>query len=113
VVPGDDPRAFSKYFFNILADFPPEQAPLRPEALNLIRNRAKGNVPPGERCLPEGIPRAELMAFPFKIVQTPGKLVLLYEVDNTRRQIYTDSRKLPVDPNSAWLGYSVPDHVRP
>src|SRR5450631_4169139 len=30
VVPGDDPRTFSKYFLNILADFKPEEAPLRP-----------------------------------------------------------------------------------
>ena len=32
---------------------------------------------------------------------------MLYEVDNTHRQIYTDGRKLPVDPQPAWLGYSV------
>lgn len=31
----------------------------------------------------------------------------MYEVDNTRRQIYTDGRPLPSDPNPAWLGYSV------
>jgi hypothetical protein len=107
VVLGDDPRTFSKYFFNILADFPPEQAPLRPEALAAMRNRPKDYVSPNERCLPEGIPRAELLAFPFKIVQTPQELVLMYEVDNTRRQIYTDGRKLPAEPNPAWLGYSV------
>ena len=106
-VPGDDPRTFSKYFFNILADFPPDRLPLRPEAVAMMRNRRKDYVPPDERCLPEGIPRAELLAFPFKIVQTPEELVLMYEVDNTRRQVYTDGRKLPVDPNPAWLGYSV------
>lgn len=106
VVLGDDPRTFSKYFFNILADFPPEQAPLRPGALAAMRSRPKDYVSPNERCLPEGIPRAELLAFPFKIVQTPQELVLMYEVDNTRRQIYTDGRKLPAEPNPAWLGYS-------
>jgi len=30
-VPGDDPRTFSKYFWNILF-FKPEEAPMRPEA---------------------------------------------------------------------------------
>ena len=30
-VPGDDPRTFSKYALNILADFKPEESPLRPE----------------------------------------------------------------------------------
>jgi hypothetical protein len=107
LVPGDDIRTFSKYFFNILADFTPEQAPIRPEALAIMRNRPKDYVPPTERCLPEGVPRAELLAFPFKIVQTPRQLVLMYEADNTRRQIYTDGRTLPADPNPAWLGYSV------
>jgi hypothetical protein len=107
VVPGDDPKTFSKYFFNILADFTSEQAPIRPEALAIMRNRPKDYVAPNERCLPEGILRAELLAFPFKIVQTPQQLVVMYEVDNTRRQIYTDGRELPVDPNPAWLGYSV------
>ena len=34
-------------------------------------------------------------------------IVILYEVDNTRRQIYTDGRKLPADPQPMWMGYSV------
>src|SRR5215468_271733 len=36
-VPGDDPSTFSKYFFNILADFKPGEAPIRPEAAELAR----------------------------------------------------------------------------
>jgi hypothetical protein len=31
----------------------------------------------------------------------------MYEVDNLLRQVYTDGRKLPEDPQPAWLGYSV------
>ena len=107
LVPGDDLTTFSKYFFDILADFTPETAPIRPEALAAMRNRPKDYVSPTERCLPEGVPRSDLIGFPFKIVQTPQQIVLMYEIDNTRRQIYTDGRKLPVDPNPAWLGYSV------
>ena len=107
LVPGDDIRMFSKYFFNILADFKPEESPLRPEATEIMRNRQKERITPDERCLPVGVPRAELIGFPFKIVQTPGLLVMLFEADNSRRQIYTDGRKLPVDPNPAWMGYSV------
>src|ERR1700748_1444853 len=30
VVPGDDPRTFSKYFMNILVDFQPDENPMRP-----------------------------------------------------------------------------------
>ena len=107
LVPGDPIDTFSKYFYNILADFTPEQAPIRPEALAIMRNRPKDYVSPTQRCLPEGVPRGDLISFPFKIVQTPQQLVLMYEIDNTRRRIYTDGRKLPVDPSPAWLGYSV------
>ena len=106
LVPGDPIDTFSKYFFNILADFKPQEAPLRPEAAAIMRNRPKNAETPDQRCLPLGVPRAELIAFPFKIVQTPGLIVMMYE-DNTRRQIYTDGRKLPGDPNPTWLGYSV------
>jgi hypothetical protein len=107
LVPGDPVDTFSKYFFNILADFKPEEAPLRPEATAIMRNRRKNAETPDQRCLPLGVPRAELISFPFKIVQTPGLIVMMYEQDNTRRQIYTDGRKLPADPNPTWLGYSV------
>src|ERR1700693_3556561 len=37
LVPGDPIDTFSKYFFNILADFKPEEAPLRPEAIAIMR----------------------------------------------------------------------------
>jgi hypothetical protein len=58
--------------------------------------------------LPTGLPAVEILAYaPFKIVQTPGLTIVMYEADNTRRQIYTDGRKLPDDPQPSWLGYSV------
>jgi len=44
---------------------------------------------------------------PYKIVQTPGVTFMLYERDTTYRQVYTDGRKLPEDPQPSWLGYSV------
>jgi hypothetical protein len=33
--------------------------------------------------------------------------VILLEADSAFRQIYTDGRKLPPDPQPSWLGYSV------
>ena len=106
-VPGDDLRTFSRYAFNILADFKPADAPLRPEAAEQFRkNAAQAN--PAAVCLPMGLPFADVFNFaPFKIIQAPGVIVVLYEADDTYRQIYTDGRKLPVDPQPAWLGYSV------
>jgi hypothetical protein len=108
-LPGDNPSTFSKYFFNILADFKPAEAPIRPEAAELTRkNFGSGGHNPVAHCLPLGIPAADIFSFaPFKIVQAREVIVIMYEVDNTRRQIYTDGRKLPADPQPTWLGYSV------
>ena len=109
VVPGDDPREFSPYFFNILADFKPEDAPIRPGAAEIFMKNAKtfGKEHPYSRCLPMGIPSTELIAVPFKMIQAPGIVVMLNELDFTYRQIYTDGRPLPVDPQPSWLGYSI------
>jgi hypothetical protein len=99
----------SKYLLNILADFKPEDSPLKPAAAESYRQRLQsaGKDFPTSRCLPAGIPAANLLAIPFKLIQTPSEIVLLYEFDTTFRQIFTDGRKLPDDPQPAWLGYSV------
>jgi hypothetical protein len=107
-VPGMELDTISKYAINILADFKPEDAPMRPEAAKLFGERAQGNAKdPGVDCLPLGIPISSLVSEVHKIVQTPDLIVILLEVDNAHRQIYTDGRKLPVDPQPSWLGYSV------
>jgi hypothetical protein len=108
IEPGDDPSTFSKYFYNVLSDFKPEEAPIRPEAAELAASQNRARVAsPVSRCLPLGIPSAGILSYaPFKIIQAPNELVVLYENDNTHRQIYTDGRKLPDDPNPMWLGYS-------
>jgi hypothetical protein len=95
---------------NILSDFKPEEAPIRPEAAALLRRQSEpgGQDNPASHCLPIGIPGIEILSYaPFRIIQTPGLIAVLYEADNTRRQVYTDGRKLPADPQPAWLGYSV------
>jgi hypothetical protein len=106
---GDDVRTFSKYLFNILADFKPEEAPIRSEAAEIFNKRAPdaGKDFPTGHCLPAGVPTGLLIPIPFKIIQTPGLIAMLFEGDNTIRQIYTDGRKRPSDPFPLWLGYSV------
>ena len=61
---------------------------------------------PSERCLPDGIPN-HMLPIPIKIVQTPGLILTLFEEFFVFRQIFTDGRKLPVDPQPSWFGYSV------
>ena len=61
---------------------------------------------PSERCLPDGVPN-HMLPLPIKIVQTPGVILTLFEEFTVFRQIFTDGRKLPVDPTPTWFGYSV------
>lgn len=104
---GEEP--LSQYFINIVSDFKPEEAPLRPEAAASFQQRAENfsNKSPLSHCLPEGMPLVEMAPAPYKIIQMPGMTVMLYERDTTYRQVYTDGRKLPDDPQPSWLGYSV------
>jgi hypothetical protein len=84
--------------------------PMLPSAAALYKHRQEtlGADKPQLHCMPHGVPDAMLVSgLPFKIVQTPRETIVLFEEFNQYRQIFTDGRKLPEDPNPAWLGYSV------
>lgn len=61
----------------------------------------------GINCLPPG-PKAGIGTgnLPFRIMQTPGLIAMLYEYQTIYRQIFTNGRELPKDPNPTWMGYS-------
>ena len=61
---------------------------------------------PQAHCLPTGIIRMHTTPLFRKIVQTPGLMVILNERNASYRQIFTDGRPLPVDPQPSWVGYS-------
>jgi hypothetical protein len=98
-----------KYFINFFADLKPEETFLRASDAAAYRQRADawGIGSPNVRCLPAGVPEGDLIPEPFKIVQTPAVLMLLQEGNSTFRQIHTDGRTHPKDPQPTWLGYSV------
>jgi hypothetical protein len=103
---GESPN--SKYFRDILADFKPGEEPLTPAAREILRQHTQpGTIGPSLICLPDGVPHADLLPEPFKIIQTPGEVLVLYEVETIFRQIFTDGRQHPPDPSPTWLGYSV------
>jgi hypothetical protein len=105
-VPGMEIDTISKYAFNVLLDFKPEEVSMRPEAAEILRRRATG-IDSREVCLPIGLPVAGLVSEPNKIVQSPRLVVIMYESDGTHRQIYTDGRGLPKEiAQPSWLGYS-------
>ncbi len=82
--------------------------PWQPTAKALFEERKTNNQKdnPEGQCLPRGLPKADAFDL-HKIVQTPGSIVILYEYQTTFRQIFTDGRALPKDPNPTWMGYSV------
>jgi len=105
-VPGMEIDTLSKYALNILVDFKPEEAPMRPAAAEIFHRRSTDRELRG-LCLPLGIPAAGLVSEPNKIVQSPRVIAILYESDATQRQIYTDGRELPKEiAQPSWLGYS-------
>jgi hypothetical protein len=86
-----------------------ETIPYQPWAEALYKERlanlAKDD--PTSNCIVGGVPRSDFVPYPFKIVETPGVVLILYEAIHAYRQIFTDGRALPKDPNPAWFGYSV------
>jgi hypothetical protein len=82
--------------------------PYQPWALDLARRRTASlrKDDPLSHCLPIGI--VELQTIPFfrKIVQVPGMLLIIHEYNSSYRQIFTDGRPFPVDPQPTWNGYS-------
>jgi hypothetical protein len=70
---------------------------------------ALGNDPLGN-CDPPGMPRLIFLEdFPndVEIVQIPGRVMQFFERGHFWREIWTDGRELPKDPEPRWLGYSV------
>src|ERR1700686_1213266 len=97
------------YFFDLAAGLKPEDVVLTPWAKAIQKQREDDlhvDDPLG-RCLPHGVPRVNTNGlFPFKIIQTPTVVVILYEQLGLFRQVFMDGRKLANDPNPTWLGYS-------
>jgi hypothetical protein len=98
-----------KHLLNLAADMKPEDVPLQPWARDLYNERIENNGKdhPGVRCLPSGIPEKNNIPDGLKLVQTPDLVVLLHESRTIYRQIFTDGRPLPKDPQPTWMGYSV------
>ena len=90
-------------------DHAPADVPFLPWARKLYEERnARARIDnPLIKCLPAGVPRLIAYTHPYKIVQTPTLIVMLYESSMIFRQIFMDGRDHPVDPQPSWMGYSV------
>jgi hypothetical protein len=96
-----------KYLINIAADV--KDVPFQPWAEAVYKERREnfGKDDPNNRCLPSIIPEKVAVTSPWKIVETPGVTIILYESRTIFRQIFIDGRPFPKDMNPAWQGYSI------
>jgi hypothetical protein len=87
-----------------------EPVPFQQWAADLYKRRRanESKDDPTGRCIVGGVPRSTAVPYPFKTLHaTNGTFVILYEAVHSYRQIFTDGRPLPKDPNPQWFGYSV------
>jgi hypothetical protein len=94
----------NSYAVNLSGDLKPDE--IRPWAEEVYRKRleALDRDTPATRCLPGG--PAEILGAQYRIIQGPNVVAILYG-SGAYRQIFTDGRELPKDPNPTWWGYSV------
>jgi len=68
---------------------------------------AETNDPVYHGCFPPGLPRVLYSSLPLKIVKAPGELIMLFEYDSLRREIYTDGRAHDTSLGPSWMGDSI------
>jgi hypothetical protein len=99
----------NKYAVNLAADLKSEDIPYQPWARALAAERAEGSheeEDPTANCLPPGVPHINASPPPWRLVQTPGYVVVLHELSNLWRQIFLDGREMTDDFTPTWMGYS-------
>src|SRR5262249_18532521 len=105
---GVENQVFSQYFVNIAADLKPDAVPIQPSAQALLMQRLQNNGKdaPQAHCKPSGVTMLDSIPLPYKIVQTPRLIVILYEENTVFRQIFLDGRQPIKDAEPRWMGYS-------
>ena len=100
-------RIHKSYLLNAAPDLKPGD--IQPWAAAIYKQSADNyrNDTDGINCLPPGPKASTSVGSPVKIIQTPSEVILLYEYQTLFRQVFTDGRDLPKDPNPTWMGYSI------
>jgi len=96
----------SREFMNIAVSLK-GPLPYRPGVEDLVkRRRAAQDEDPNVHCMPRDAPRIWTDDYYKRIFQVPDRVIILTERNMQYRQIFTDGRPLPMDPNPTWNGYS-------
>ena len=85
--------------------------PLKPgaEKFRIVRtaNDVRGRTTLVQECVPLGIPQTYITPYPWQFIQTPKMMIQVFEYPSAVRFIPLDGRKLPADPDPAWMGTAV------
>ena len=97
----------SREFGNVAANLK-TPAPFQPWAAELVKKRSvEQGLDPNVHCMPRGAPRIWTDDYYKRIFMVPGRVIILTERNMQYRQIFTNGRPFPTDPNPTWNGYSV------
>jgi len=107
-VPTADPEARMQFNPKVT---PEEKPPFQPWAAAKIKAMTPAERELGKssvRCMPRGVPGMFLASpYPIQLVQNPGLLVQLMELNNNFRVIHTDGRPHAKDPEPGFYGDEV------
>ena len=96
----------SREFINIASSLK-TRLPYQPWAADLVKKRSvQQGLDPNVHCMPRDAPRIWTDDYYKRVFMVPGRVIILTERNMQYRQIFTDGRPLPKDPNPTWNGYS-------
>ena len=85
----------NRYIRDLALDIGDDKVPYQPWARRLFDERKDGShsrEDPDAHCLPQGVPKLDFVSYPWKLIETPSSVVILYETFTFWRQIFTDGR---------------------
>lgn len=99
----------NRYIRDLALDIGGDNVPYLPWARRLFDSRKDGlrsSEDPDAHCLPQGVPKINFVSYPWKLIETPDSIVIIYETFTYWRQIFTDGREVAPDAKPTWMGYS-------
>ena len=99
----------NSYIRDLALDVGDDNVPYLPWARRLFDARKDGShssEDPDAHCLPQGVPKIDFVAYPWKLIETPDSVIIIYDTFTYWRQIFTDGREVDPNAGAAWMGYS-------
>lgn len=99
----------NRWIRDLAVDLGDDKVPYQPWARKLFDERKDGlhsREDPDAHCMAQGVPKIDLVSYPWKLIETPDSIIIIYETFTYWRQIFTDGREVASYAKPAWMGYS-------